>query len=41
MRCTTSLYGKDVLDVSALTLADIDLIFQTADRMKKRLKHYL
>ena len=38
MRCTTSLYGKDVLDVSALTLADIDLIFQTADRMKKRLK---
>ena len=27
-----------MLDVSALTLADIDLIFQTADRMKKRLK---
>jgi len=37
MRSTNSLYGKDILDISALTLADIELIFQTADTMKKRL----
>ena len=38
MRSTNSLYGKDILDISALTRADIDLIFQTAAVMKKRLK---
>ena len=38
MRCTNLLYGKDILDISALTLADIELIFRTADVMKKRLK---
>ena len=38
MRCTNSLYGKDILDISALTLADIELIFRTADVMKKRLR---
>lgn len=37
MRSTNSLYGKDILDISALTLADMELIFQTADTMKKRL----
>lgn len=38
MRCANSLYGKDILDISALTLADIELIFQTAGIMKRRLK---
>ena len=38
MRSTNSLYGKDILDISALTRADIELIFQTAQIMKKRLK---
>lgn len=38
MRSINSLYGKDILDISALTLADIELIFQTAGTMKKRLK---
>ena len=31
------LYGKDVLDISTLTLAELELIFQTANLMKKRL----